>query len=321
MKKHSAFTMIELIFVIIIIGLLSKYGVEFLFQAYNSFIFSKVNNELQSQSESAVEGISSRLQFRIKDSIIARADSNNSYISLGSANSDAYNILEWVGSDIDGLRGDTNLSDANISTYSSIIDLYDAQTSSTQLKSPETNTTAINEIIKNLSYSTGTDINNSAIYFIGSDTNISAYGWDGNPLSDQNISVMHPIMQSSVANEEDIFIPRDASTNNANDFNKTDVYEYYQLAWTAYAVALEDYNATGNYTGKLVLHYDYQPWDGDEYNSTTTKTATLMENVSSFRFKAIGSMVKIQVCVKSPVIFGATSDEGGYSLCKEKTIY
>jgi len=39
-----------------------------------------------------------------------------------------------------------------------------------------------------------------------------------------------------------------------------------------------------------------------------------MENVDTFRFKAIGSIVKIQVCIKTDLV-------EDYSLCKEKTIY
>ena len=47
MGKRFAFSMLELIFVIVILGVLSKFGVEFLAQAYNNFIFSKINNTLQ----------------------------------------------------------------------------------------------------------------------------------------------------------------------------------------------------------------------------------------------------------------------------------
>jgi len=42
MKTRAAFTMIELIFVIVVMGIIGKFGVEFLAQAYKSFIFSSV---------------------------------------------------------------------------------------------------------------------------------------------------------------------------------------------------------------------------------------------------------------------------------------
>ena len=304
--RRLGFTLIEIVFVIVVMGILSKFGVEFLAQAYNNFIYSSVNNSLQARSATAVESIASRLQFRIKDSIIARepgANLNNYQALSGSTYGNTATILEWVGSDIEGFRGES------LPNWSGIIDLDDS-TAPTILKSPETNTTAINTLIDVLSHGSGTDINNSAIYFIGSDSDINNYGWDGNALTDHNTSVMHRINSSGNIDE---FV----SGIGGVDFNATDIYEYYQLAWTAYAVELRDYNATTQ-TGNLWLNYDYQPWEGENYRNNG-KEFLLMENVSTFRFKAVGSVVKVQVCVGSDIIDGNAA--GGYSICKEKTIY
>ena len=295
-KNHSAFTMLELVFVIVIMGILGKFGVGFLAGAYSDFIYSKVNNSLQAQSEMAVESIATRLQFRIKDSIIARKD-NGDFKTLASSDYDTdASILEWIGSDIDGFRGDSK------PLWSGIIDL-DLSSVST-LSSPETNTSALNNLIGILSHNSGTSIDDCAIYFIGSDSDINAYGWDGNATTEQNSSVMHPIMAGDNLDEFN-------SSISGVDFSDTDIYEYYQLSWSAYAV---EHNTSSN---DLTLYYDYQPWKGEKYSDG--QSALLMENVNTFRFKAVGSVVKIQVCVKSDIING---DAGGdYSLCKEKTIY
>jgi type II secretory pathway pseudopilin PulG len=296
-KNRFAFTMIELIFVIMIMGILGKYGVEFLSQAYNNFIFSKINNTLQSDSQSAIEVIASRLQFRIKDSIIARVPESTHTHFKALADSD-YNetatVLEWVGMDIEGFRGDLNTTPI-LPTWSSIIDINESQYN--LLKTPETNTSAINNLIDVLSDG-DSNISNAAIYFVGSNTNIKEWGWGGVALADQNKSI-HRI-DAGVNIDE--FVPKVA------DFNGTDVYEYYQFAWTAYAV---EHDTT---SGDLFLHYDYQPWEGDKYNDSATKKALIMKNVSTFRFKAVGSVVKIQVCTKSNVM-------ENYSICKEKTIF
>jgi len=297
MKNRFAFTMIELIFVIMIMGILAKYGVEFLVKSYDSYVFSKINNTLQTDSENAIEMIASRLQFRIKDSIIAKK-ANDDYKALAESDyGEDATILEWVGRDIEGFRG------IALPLWSGIIDLDESN--STTLVSPETNTTALNELIKTLS-NYGSDINDSALYFIGSNMNIKKWGWDGVALTEQNTSSIHPINSTS---EIDKFQSGIAGV----DFNGTDVYEYYQLAWTAYAVTLEDYNSTGNNTGTLYLYFNYQPWKGEKYSQDGNKTL-LMQNVSTFRFKAIGKVVKIQVCTKSDVV-------EDYSLCKEKTIF
>ena len=313
--RRLGFTLIELVFVIVIMGILSKFGVEFLAQAYNGFIFSSVNNSLQAQSATAVESIASRLQYRIKDSIIARQDATTFQALSGSTLGENAKVLEWIGSDIDGFRGNSK------PFWSGVIDLYHTDTNATILVSPETNTTAVNDLIAVLANNNGindTTINNAAIYFVGSDSDINSYGWDGEAFDDQS-KVMHPIKKGASTKH---LIPRKASNGSTSTFEGYDVYEYYQLAWTAYAVAMTDYNATTQ-SGTLRLYYDYQPWDGETYllqsDGNDTKSTLIMENVSTFQFKAVGSVVKIQVCVKSNIING--NSEGGYSLCKEKTIY
>ncbi|MDQ1264603.1 MAG: hypothetical protein QG559_1604 [Campylobacterota bacterium] len=292
-----AFTLIELIFVIVVMGILAKFGVEFLAQAYNSFIFSSVNNALQSKSEMAAEAIASRLQYRIKDSVIAK-QTDGSYQALASNTDLTAPILEWIGTDIDGFRGASNTQPL----WSGIIDL-DASTAPSILLSPGTNTTALSGIINSLS-SNGTTINDIVLYFTGSDSDIqTGYGWGG-AITTQNVA-LHPV--KPVVGQVNQF----ESSLALVDFSNVDVYEYYQLSWTAYAVGIDDYDAASK-TGTLKLWYDYQPWKGETYaNGTSIK---IMDNVSTFRFKAAGSIIKIEVCVNSDLV-------EDYSLCKEKTVF
>lgn len=290
MKKRNAFSMIELIFVIVVMGIIGKFGVEFFAQAYNNYIFTSVNNTLQASSESAVEFIAKRLEHRIKDSIIAKKTSDNSYKTLTSATADGYNVLEWVGADVEGFRGSTN---SNLPNWSGMLDFNDANASNTVLVSPQSNTTSINNLINTLSNG-NSGISDAAIYFVGSNSDIvSGYGWNGQ-ISDQN-QTMHPINAGTNTSE---FISSNADTT------FSEIYEYYKLSWTAYAVVHT--NST------LTLYYDYQPWKGENY--TDGKSAVIMDDVDTFRFMAIGSLVKIQVCVNSDLV-------EDYSLCKEKTIY
>jgi len=292
--KRRGFTMMELIFVIVIMGLLSKYGVEFMAQAYKGFIFSKINNKLQNESTTAVELISKRLSYRIKDSVIARK-LNGTFTSVSNAIGTDYVILEWIGSDIDNFRGDS------LPNWSPIIDLEAGDKDN--INSPETNTTAINNFINVLSQG-NSGLSNSAIYFVGSGSDITtSFGWSGSGAfaTQQNVA-MHPIKAGSTTQNYTSSIP-------GVDFSGVKVFEYYKLAWTAYAVVLDTTN------NELKLYYDYQPWAGEKYTDNNTKSQLIMENVSTFKFGAIDNLIKIQVCVQSQL----TGEK--YSICKEKTVY
>jgi hypothetical protein len=96
------------------------------------------------------------------------------------------------------------------------------------------------------------------------------------------------------------------------DFNGTRISNRYVLAWTAYAIVHENNN--------LIFYYDYQPWEGDAYGDADTKSAVLMENVSTFRIKTnpSGGIFSIMVCAKSDLIVGVEEE---HSICKEKVIF
>ncbi len=299
-KQKKAFSMLELVFVIVILGILSKFGVEFLAQAYKGFIFSNINIRLQDQSAVAVEFIATRLQHRIKDSVIARKAAANGYgdfRSVASASGSDYTILEWVGADVDGYRGDS------LPNWSGVADVDTDIGFTNRITSPETNTTAINKLVDILSYK-NSGIGNTALYFIGSDTDINSYGWGTGSITDQN-STIHPVKESAFSNQ---FAP----DTGLIDFSGVDVYEYYKLAWSAYAVVHTKGNPDVT-DGTLTLYYDFQPWEGETY--IDGKSAIIMEHVSTFQFVGLGSLIKIQVCTKSML----TNEE--YSICKEKTIY
>jgi len=282
----KAFTLIELVMVIVIMGILGSFGTEYLAQAYESFIFSKINNNLNEESNYATEFIAGRLQYRIKDSIIARK-TDGTFKALSDASGDEYIGIEWVQTDIEGFRGVTK------PYWSGIIDL-DAGDSST-LISPETNTSAMSSyIIDPLSYGSKT-LDDGALYFIGANNDIeSGYGWDATAITDQT-KVMHPIKAGS---EIDQFVA------NGGDFHGVDIYEFYKFSWTANALVLEGED--------LYFYYNYQPWNGDSYSDANR--SLLVSGVKTFRALAIGSVIKVQLCVGTDLV-----EE--YALCKEKTIF
>lgn len=117
-----AFTMLELIFVIVIMGILAKFGVELFMQTYEGYTRSLYINELQTKSANAVQTIANRLTYRIKDSILSN--------TIGT------NTVTWEAMDIDGWLDNE---------WSGVVDLDDSN--ATDLSSPGTlNTAAGREI-------------------------------------------------------------------------------------------------------------------------------------------------------------------------------
>jgi len=284
---RRGFTLIELIFVIVILGLLSKFGAELLYKIYENYVYSNTFNRLENQSEAAVKQIANRLQYRIKDSTIARDDftAGSPAEPIGS-NSGNELVLEWMGIDIDGWQGtlDTNTSGGGIvgPDWSGLIDLENS--SAGELDTPGT-------LYKSVY---------GAIFFIGSDVDLSSnFGWDS-AITNQNAS-MHPMQFDT--NGKIV----DANTTGATDFSNVDVYEYYQFTKSAYAVSLEGTD--------LYLYSDYTPWSGERM--TAGNKDLIMENVSTFQFTSMGDTLVVQVCVSDGNVTGV----GEYSICKEKVVF
>ncbi|MDD5051904.1 MAG: type II secretion system protein [Sulfuricurvum sp.] len=309
-KMKFAFTMIELILVIVIMGIVGKYGTEILLQAYNYYIMNVTQNRFQMQSQTAVEEAATRLQYRIPETLVVRQGANiaalngaGSFIDLARATPAGaqFNVLEWIGYDIDGWRGD---GASTLPTWSGVIDVDNAAAIAAQnyVESPASDTGRIAGVINSLSTRGAT----AAITYIG-DKNINlttGYGWDNVAMADQTDNI-HPIVANGAS------VTRFNAGTAAPTFAGTNVYEYYRLTWSAYALVHD------NVTHQLWLYYDYRPWLGE--NLTNANREILMENVDTFQFRSIGDAMKLQICIKDASLFNITAKE--YAVCSEKTIF
>lgn len=321
MKK--AFTMLELVFVIILIGILAKYGTNLLSTAYQNSAATSINNRLTVNTELTLQQIANRLQYRIKDSVIARTNPGSTPMPLPSA-SGSPTVIEWIGYDIDGWLGRWDGASYYQPAWSGFIDVSDpgAIAALTYLDSPITNTTIVDTIIQDVrANGSGTTIDNSAIFFTGANSDIQTdYGWNGNIQNNQSITAAHRINNNTPPNTSALM---DAT---GSTFVNTDVYENYKLAWTAYAIRLMDFNGDGatfvNELGNtvsrldLVLYYDYQPWEGDDMVNDGTPVL-LMEDVDTFKFSGEGESIRIQICANERNALAG----GKYAICKEKAIF
>ncbi|BDY13502.1 pilus assembly FimT family protein [Hydrogenimonas cancrithermarum] len=304
---RRAFTMIELIMVILIFGIISMIGADIFVKIYDNYILARTMNTLQTKTELALEQIARRLQYRIKDSTIARKDSNLSqYLFLGDAD-DSYHILEWIGYADMALKGAWN-GTLNAPGWSGFIDLDSADTGKSGVSSPGSRFDFADDIISALSQ------NGVTLHGVGQhpalvmdghvgDYNVSSYGWY--PYVDND----YALKVSCKDNDCD-------ANPTLLDFNSTaakEIYEHYKLAWSAYALVPQCPAGVTN-DCNLTLFYDYQPWEGERYE-TDGSSSLMVEHVSTFKFTQMGDSIRLKLCV------GEHMYDNNVSFCKEKVIF
>ena len=97
-KVKKAFTLLELIIVITVLGIIALMSFNTLMNLYQNYFQSKTVNDIETQSEIALEQISSLLSHRIKQSVIARKQ-NGDYLALNDSGvnlSNDFEILEFI---------------------------------------------------------------------------------------------------------------------------------------------------------------------------------------------------------------------------------
>ena len=313
--SKKGFTFIEMIFVLVILAIIAKFGVELLAQAYRNYLYQEINNKLANTSSSAVEFIAKRLQYRIRPSVIVRKNLNSfraleGFVPLTAADADSYKVLEWIGYDIDSFRGNANATPL----WSGIIDKKASIDSNNTIITPGSDLDAVDTMIQTISNGNST-INDAALYLFTSENDINeSFGWYGGAtITDQHLHyAMHPVQKASSTSFTSGITGKSFSDLFDDIKNKGDFDARYYLAWTAYAVSLE-----GNV---LKFYYDYQPWNGEKYSDG--KSTTIMEHVGTFKMIQKQGVIKIQVCTTNDDMNGTgTMNIGGFALCKEKTIY
>lgn len=302
-----AFTLLELVIVIIVLGILASIGADIITSLYDNYLRTRAVNRLQIQSELVLDQIAKRLQYRIKSSTIARDDGNFAdYRSLPLADEN-YEILEWIGKSNESFIVETNTS-AIVQGWSGFIDVDSNETDKNisgsgndLLKTLGSRLDLADIAIQTLSYNQvsldGTTTNDAAIIFKGTDTyDLSQFGWNG---VDGNYT--HKVRRH---NNDTL---RFTEANSPNE-----IFEQYDLVTSAYAIApvgsANDFN--------LTLYYNYQPWN--DMNYTSGNSVTLMENVSTFRFSQIGDTIRVKICVHDN---NQTAIDFDFAFCKERVIY
>ena len=321
-KEQSAFTMIELIFVIVILGIVSSIGSSIIAKLYENYILQRATHRASLKTELAIQQIANYLSYRIPNTTLAR-DPNVLTDSIRvddttNFSDTKHTLLEWIGSDNDGF------SAKRVPGWSGFADI--TASTQTMLKTPGSNLLSAKAVIKNLS-------NDKVNFFNATTPNVAIFFRNDRYTKNPNKTYAATCMGMVTADTSCISTVYRApvGTTNRNQslsfakgstLTKKVLVEHYKLAWTAYAVVPFKPDgsapcAEGESPCDLRLYYNYQPWDGTRLSSANYNTishATIVKNATVFKFAELGSTFRVKLCVQESI------GDSNISICKEKAI-
>jgi prepilin-type N-terminal cleavage/methylation domain-containing protein len=130
--KHKrltpAFSMLELIFVIVVLGIVASIGAETISKVYEGYIVQRAEHRATLKTELAATQIANRLASAIPGTVYRIRKDTNAYESIQTdlaVSGDLYKGLRWVGSDTDSFNatatpGWSGFCDIDASTATSI---------------------------------------------------------------------------------------------------------------------------------------------------------------------------------------------------------
>ena len=313
-----AFTLLELVVVIVVLGIIAMMSFNAIMNIYSNYFQTKTVNELETQTEIALEQISKRLEHRIKPSVIARK-TDGAFLALNDSgvNLDAkYEILEFIPYAYE-IFNDVPSGSNKAGRYSGYADLVKSSPA-TGLISPGSNfSTEVVETIKDLTCRE--DTNATCVDFTKKDGGIvaifsdvyynvqSSFGY-----SNGTVPVSLDIAKVGVKGGQSGL---NGDTLEISGFDGKQISEQYHLAYTANAIVPEqsaDPKDAANGVFDLNLYYDYRPWMGEKYKQNGEK-ATLAKNVTRFVFTEKNGVIVLKLCMR------AKNSE--ITICKSKAVY
>lgn len=289
MKK--AFTLIELIFVIVLLSIISMFGADLYVKIYNSYTNNRATSDLEGETERTLNIITSLLRDRVKQTVIGRAtengeDPDGNFVYLNQVQEE-HDVLEWIGKSTETQYiGSTNKGVLGWSGFA-----IDSPTPTTVpsgdfvIKSPGSSLNDANNILNSLNAGTnsfGIIFNDDIII------NADSFGYDHTTYNHTNIGTV------SIIDNDTMQISGLASRNK----------NIYFLVHTAYAIVpVLDNNAADvsvnnviSNTYNLLLYYDFQPWKKEKYEDG--KSVVLAKNVTMFRFTFDNNSVAVKLCMR-----------------------
>jgi len=262
LSHKKAFTMIELIFVIVILGIVSSIGAEIIAKVYDSYIIQRAQHRASIKTELAAIQIANRLANAIPGTVVRKSSpADGTPTSINEVGTLTDTILQWVGSDVDSfntMNSGTFSGTTRRPGWNGFCDVDNSPLGGTSISTPGSNLNLATTVIGNL----GGAIAGAQIYFPMS-KGLQSYG---------------------VASGAGETITLDAAPANG-------ISEHYKLAWSSYALVAD---------GDLTLYYNFPPIVDQTFTVNTTKEI-LLRNVSTFEFRGDGRTIRFKLCVDEEI--------------------
>ena len=297
MKK--SFTLIEAIFVITVLSIITMVGVRIVGELYKRDYLVKQVSKFEFLSQQSADILSERLYDRIPLTVIGYNPSNHDFKYIGEiGRDDNYTVFEWISDSFDAKK------ELNLSGF---IDLYDSK--KPILYARDFHKNFIQDVEDN-KFATSKKLEDlTAVIFAGSfdrgeeaslDDYNNSFGWHGN--KHKYVYRIDEINQSG--NDANISLKDNADR----------IYEKFYLVDSAYAIAIKrdlkksDWNCNTPWNkfkdNDLLLFYNYRPWDGGTYCGDTNGTpegnvTLLLNNVNGFKITSVNSHLVILINMKS----------------------
>lgn len=316
MRKHKGFSLIEVIFVLMILGIVASIGSSILVQVYENYIIQRAVYNVSNKTELAATQMVNRLSHRIQGTAISKdhdrylshykhgtaIDSNDSLaLSEIPVGGSKYTTIEWIGYDNDSFDANATPAWSGVADYTT-----EGGASVNGFTTPGSHLNDAATIMNNLSGGKVdlTQNHPAAVLFYQKNNYYKTgeeYDFRCMGLFDNNTSCIFPVKQNGSAG---LLFTRTTPLPKI-------ITERYKLAWSAYALAPE-LNSKGQYD--LLLYSNYQPWNGENYIQHGTRK-TIMRNITVFKFSEVAGVIQFKLCATE-----AISKDLNVSNCKEKVV-
>jgi prepilin-type N-terminal cleavage/methylation domain-containing protein len=305
-KKHPAFTMLELIMVIVILGIVSSIGSSVIANVYKNYLLQRATFRASTKTELAAQQIANLLSYRIPHTTIARNPGDitdyRAVTDPTDANDTTRTLLEWIGSDNDGF------SAAILPPWNGFCDV--SASSQTIIKTPGSELTKARNIFTNISSTT----TSAAIFFRD---NRYAYNSSTSTTKLYDVLTCMGMVSADTSCISTINITDDTTltfTGTAAVSTNKLISEHYKLALSAYSIR-PTVNPNGLFN--LSLCYNYQPWEGERLtnNACPGTESTIITNVSVFKFAESGNTFRFKLCAQENI-----GEDYNITICKEKAV-